>query len=48
MNEETKQLPNWIDRFKKMGLLAFLFFFVKGLVWIALFLGAGSYFTELF
>lgn len=28
--------------FKKMGIGAFLFFFIKGLVWIAVFLGLGK------
>lgn len=34
MKEEKKQKPvlQWI---KKLGVLGFLFFFVKGLVWLA-------------
>ena len=31
--------------FKKMGLAAFLFFLIKGLVWLAIFFGAWKYFS---
>ncbi|MEL6637309.1 MAG: hypothetical protein AAFW73_10785 [Bacteroidota bacterium] len=30
--------------FKRVGVAGFLFFFIKGLVWLAIFYGAGSYF----
>jgi hypothetical protein len=32
--------------FKRIGVIGFLFFFVKGLVWLAIFLGVGSLFTR--
>jgi hypothetical protein len=28
--------------FKRLGVAGFLFFFIKGLVWIAIFLGVGK------
>lgn len=28
--------------FKRLGVVGFLFFFIKGLVWIAIFLGVGK------
>lgn len=34
--------------FKRLGLLGFMFFFVKGLVWLAIFLGAGKLLKGLF
>lgn len=43
--ENTKKLT-WIGRMKKLGWLAFLFFFVKGLVWLAIFFGLGKYFFD--
>jgi len=33
----------WI---KRMGIIGFLFFLIKGLVWTALFLGSGKYFLN--
>jgi len=42
MNEDTPK-STWIDRFKKMGIVAFLFFFIKGLVWLAIFFGLGKW-----
>jgi hypothetical protein len=38
-----KKLPVWI---KRIGIIGFLFFLVKGLVWIAVFLGIGSLFSK--
>ena len=35
------KLRSWL---KKLGLAGFLFFLVKGLVWVAIFLGAGKLF----
>lgn len=32
----------YIKWFKRIGLAGFLFFLVKGLVWIALFMGIGN------
>lgn len=32
--------------FKRIGVIGFLFFLVKGLVWLAIFLGVGSLFTK--
>ncbi len=31
---------------KRFGLIGFLFFFVKGLVWLAIFWGAGQFFIK--
>lgn len=30
--------------FKRLGLIGFLFFFIKGLIWLAIFLGLGKIF----
>ncbi|MCB9179330.1 MAG: hypothetical protein R2810_13865 [Flavobacteriales bacterium] len=38
---ERKKL-GWL---KRLGWAGFLFFFLKGLVWLAVFLGAGKLFT---
>lgn len=35
--------PGWLA---KLGWAGFLFFFIKGLVWIAIFLGAGKLFVD--
>jgi hypothetical protein len=32
--------------FKRMGMIGFLFFLIKGLVWLAILLGIGSLFTR--
>jgi len=47
MNEDTSK-PTWADRFKKMGIVAFLFFFIKGLVWLAIFFGLGKWLKQFF
>jgi hypothetical protein len=31
---------------KRIGIVGFLFFFIKGLVWLAIFLGVGSLFVK--
>jgi len=38
--EKTKK---W---FKRIGVAGFLFFFIKGLIWLAIFLGIGAVFTK--
>jgi len=38
----------WKNRLKKMGWAGFLFFFIKGLVWLAIFFGLGSWLKGLF
>jgi hypothetical protein len=38
-NKKRKNAAGWL---KKIGLAGFLFFLVKGLVWIAVFMGVGS------
>lgn len=38
-----KRAKIWI---KRIGILGFLFFFVKGLVWLAIFFGLGSLFMK--
>jgi hypothetical protein len=50
MNTSTMQPPpkehskarSWLAR---LGWAGFLFFFIKGLVWVAIFLGAGKLFV---
>lgn len=37
MNEKTKAY------LKKLGWAGFLFFFIKGLIWLAIFFGLGKY-----
>jgi len=32
--------------FKRIGIIGFLFFFIKGLVWLAIFFGLGSLFVN--
>lgn len=44
--KKTKSKDKGVGLIKKFGLLGFFFFLGKGLVWIAIFLGAGSLFTE--
>lgn len=39
LNTKTKRT------LKKFGVLGFMFFLIKGLVWLAIFAGLGSYFT---
>lgn len=41
--ESQPQKSKWRKRLEKMGIGAFLFFFIKGLVWIAIFLGAAKF-----
>jgi len=39
--QENNKLMAWL---KKIGLAGFLFFLIKGLVWIAIFMGIGQCF----
>ncbi|MCB0793762.1 MAG: hypothetical protein KDB88_03415 [Flavobacteriales bacterium] len=39
---EAKGKVRWL---KRLGWAGFLFFFVKGLVWLAIFLGVGKLFS---
>lgn len=48
-NKTDKIVPlsfmrSFVFYLKRLGLAAFLFFLIKGLVWIAIFLGAGKLF----
>lgn len=36
------------ERLKQMGVLAFLFFLIKGLVWLAIFFGLGKWIQQFF
>ncbi len=50
-NENTNNKSSkstWTERFKKMGWAAFLFFFIKGLVWLAIFFGLGKWLKQFF
>ena len=38
-----EKLKKWI---KRIGVIGFLFFLIKGLVWLAIFLGLGSIFVK--
>ncbi len=40
MYSEQKSVKNWL---KRLGLAGFLFFLIKGLVWIAIFLGLADW-----
>ena len=41
MEDATKKTPFWKKRWVKgMGLGAFMFFLIKGLIWLAIFFGA--------
>lgn len=35
----------WVKRIKSLGIIGFLFFFIKGLVWLAIFYFGASYFS---
>jgi len=39
--EQPKNFKHWL---KRIGVAGFLFFLIKGLVWVAIFLGVGQYF----
>lgn len=43
LNHKNDNAMSWKSKLGKFGLVAFLFFFIKGLVWIAIFLGLGKY-----
>ncbi len=41
MEEQQEKQPFWKKKWVKgMGLGAFMFFFIKGLIWLAIFFGA--------
>lgn len=39
-------MKNFKVWFKRIGVIGFLFFLIKGLVWLAIFFGIGSIFTK--
>jgi hypothetical protein len=41
--EENKK--SWL---KRIGIAGFLFFLIKGLIWIAIFFGAGKWISNIF
>lgn len=41
-DQKTNGLKTWLKRF---GVGAFLFFFIKGLIWLAIFFGLFKYFA---
>jgi len=45
MTSEAAHERKKLDWLKRLGWAGFLFFFLKGLVWLAVFLGAGKLFT---
>ena len=44
MNAEKD--PKWLKYLKKMGWGAFLFFLIKGLIWLAIFLGLSKWISD--
>jgi len=40
---EKSKVKDWL---KKLGIAGFLFFFLKGLVWLAVFFGIGKYLSS--
>ena len=40
MDTKEGRLKKWL---KRLGLAGFLFFFIKGLIWLGIFLGLGSF-----
>jgi hypothetical protein len=48
--EMDQDAPNdkkkvWVKRLKSLGIIGILFFFIKGLVWLAIFYFGASYFS---
>ncbi|MFT4761633.1 MAG: hypothetical protein ACI9XO_004189 [Paraglaciecola sp.] len=48
METKTTENNNWRKQIQQLGWGAFLFFFIKGLVWIAIFFGLGKWLKDLF
>ena len=46
--ENSKPKAAWKERLQQMGWVAFLFFFIKGLVWLAVFFGLGKWLKDFF
>ncbi len=42
MDKKTEDKPNPTKWLKRIGLAGFLFFLVKGLIWLAVFWGLGN------
>jgi hypothetical protein len=42
-NQNTQKSANWKSWLKKFGIIGFMFFFIKGLVWLAVIFGLGKY-----
>lgn len=40
--EHSTDKKSWMQWLKRLGVLGFLFFLIKGLVWLAIFFFAGS------
>jgi hypothetical protein len=40
--------PKWLLWLKRLGVGAFLFFLIKGLLWIAIFMGLGKWIAGFF
>ncbi|MEM7573564.1 MAG: hypothetical protein AAF433_11710 [Bacteroidota bacterium] len=43
---EPPSKTNWKKRLTQLGWGAFLFFFIKGLIWLAIFFGLGSWLSS--
>jgi hypothetical protein len=49
MFEESKNEKNTVSRWvKRFGVAGFLFFLIKGLIWLALFIGAAYFGIDFF
>jgi hypothetical protein len=42
MEEQTNQKPWWRKRVEQLGIAAFLFFLIKGLIWLVVLFGVGK------
>ena len=45
-SQKQKHMDKAKQWLKRIGIVGFLFFFIKGLVWLAIFLGVGSLFVK--
>lgn len=43
MKSQHIRSKKFISWFKRLGVVGFLFFLVKGLVWVAIFVGLGNF-----
>ena len=46
--QNTEQKSSAKEWLKRIGVAGFLFFFIKGIIWILIFLGLGNWLKNLF